>query len=412
VLTERPADAVAEFEQLSAAVKQQKTINANDLEAQSKLLKDIAQLEPLKGYSRRISQLFGIELEPHEGDDDVENVDQEPLAAPKASVLADLNADNQSWRAAGICIAEADLFKLQLSLARLAGSDGSIKSLRLWGNLFGRQASYFVAEGSRTNPTHSEDENAEPEANQLTYWVATFPGAAWKQLPAVTSEAVQVAGKIRRFLTGDLTASVIGYPKFPGKEDVYVRAIIALINADCALAPAGYFVASEEGEDVVPCEEFSFPSSSELCDPAAGWQAYGTAFNSLGKVKPIEKEDDEGNTTTEPEGWEFQPLRDVESSLWTARTTPFSLPELKSEHVVLRSRLWEGAHVMASPASKTWTNFYCGFGFKKLEGAYVPPMPPAMQKEFPDHLLREEPDIIEDPNPSEEIKQGDEEATD
>merc|ERR1719440_1380823 len=65
--------------------------------------------------------------------------------------------------------------------------------------------------------------------NAATYFVAPSSCDEFVQLEDVTPEAVLTAMKIRKYLTGDLTAPVACYPAFPGPEAAYLRAIIARI---------------------------------------------------------------------------------------------------------------------------------------------------------------------------------------
>lgn len=405
VITERPNDAVAIFEQLSGAVKSDRFAVSG---ASANALPE-AQL--LAKYCKVVSKLHSGG-EAADGDADAEGAEaEEPLPAPRADVLADLMTQRAAWKAAGVELAPTEVFKLQLSMARLAGGDDSIQTLRFWGKLFGRGSDYLVAEGTGGAQAAGDDDDEEgaieAEANKHTYWVCSFAGGPWTQLGAVKPAAITCARQIKRFLTGDVGATVLGYPAFPGTEGAYLRAIIALVNADCAVAPKGYFQASDEGDAINVDDEYAMPGAADLAD-AASWECFGSAFSSLGRVAPLETEDDEGNTASAPEGWELQVLRGVESDAWTVRTDPVTLPDAKSAQVVLRSQAWPGAFAVASPSTGTWTNVYMGFGHPAAATLYTPPMPPVLQSEFDASALKEQQDVIEDPTPPEEAKETDE----
>ncbi|CAK9021263.1 Radial spoke head protein 4 homolog A (Radial spoke head-like protein 3) [Durusdinium trenchii] len=385
LLAERPNDPVAVFEQISARVKQGRFQGQDST-------KPLFDKEDVGEFAATIAKL-------HQSQDDGDQEDaSEPLPPPRADVLADLFSQRNAWSAAGVAIPETDLFKLQLSLARLAGADDSIETLRIWGKLQGRDADYFVAEGTGGAAEGDEaDVPPEPEANRFTYWVCSFPGGPWTQLEPVRAEAILCARQIKRFLTGDLSATVLGYPQFPGPEKAFVRAIIALINADCALAPKGFFVENDDASGTSVDEEFQMPASAADLADAAAWEAFGLPFNSLGRVAPLESEDDEGNPVSQPEGWELKWLRSPDADQWTVRTHPSTLPDAKSAQVVLRSQLWPGAAAIATPSTATWTNIYVGYGYPASDTLYTPPMPPALQGEFDAATLKEQPDVVEDP---------------
>lgn len=401
VISEQPENALDVFEQLSASVKAGRLSSGTAGESTQ------AQRELVAAHCKLLSKLYR-DPAPAEGDAEAEGEDgeskevDEPMAAPRAEVLINLDQEYNAWRAAGIQMSPEDLFKLQLSLARLAGADESIQTLRLWGKLLGRKGDYYVAQGTGgAQDEEAEDvEPAEAEANKHTYWVCSYPGGPWTRLGPLRPEAIICARQIRRFLSGDLNAPVLGYPAFPGPERAYVRALIALVNESCAVAPKGYFAVSEEGDSMDVAEEFVMPDAADLLDPSA-WEVYGPAFSSLGRVRPVESEDEEGNVVSKPEGWELQWVREVVSEEWDARAYPRTMPGLKHAHAVLRSSAWPGAFAVASTASKSWSNIYVGYGIAKTEAPYTPPMPPPLQKEFAGAQFKEQDDVIEDPSAAE-----------
>jgi len=405
VLTERPDNAVEAFRQVLANVEKEATEPTEPIKA--------ANAHLVEKYSKGIARLHKSEAdEEGEGENGSEDAtaeqseETEPLPPPRGEVLRDFESDMAAWAAAGIVLESGEALKLHLSLARLAGADTSIASLRLWGKFLGRHGVYFVAEGSGGEVKGEEDEEAEQaeeKANKFNYWVCSFPGDSWTLLPQIRPSTVVVARQIRRFLTGRLDASVQGYPAFPGTEKDFVRAQIALINQECAIAPKSYFT-FEEGGDVELNEEFAMPAAADLMGDDS-WEQYGSAFSAIGRVDPVISEDEEGNEVSNPPDWTFTPLRDVNMADWDRRVYPRTIPEASGTKVVLRSRRWPGAYAVASPATKSWTNFYVGFGQSRNEIQFTPPMPPPIQKEADVSGLKEQEDVVEDPNPPENAEE-------
>lgn len=395
VLTKRPGDALGIFEQISSSVKQAKFIPSDPLEKAS-------DQEPLSistrvartQYCKAIKALYKFEADEDENEEQKDE-DEEPLPAPRAEVVEDIVSSSVNWDAAGVCFSKEDTFKLMLAMARLAGSDDTIQTLRFWGKLQGRSNDYFVVEGVGGVADDTENESIEVEANKHNYWVCSFIGGPWFRLPMVTPAAVICAQRIKKFLTGSLQAAVSGYPPFPGNESDYVRAIIALINADCLIAPRGYFKLEEDGTTVGINEDFENTGDLSSVD---AWQRYCLKFNSIGRVTAIEKQDEEGNTVIEPDNWVPEYLSACDEANWSVRRSPKFLANCKSERIVLRSNRWPGAYAISSIAG-TWSNIYIGFGIAASDSPYTPPMPPSLQEELHATELLEQEDVREDPTP-------------
>lgn len=389
VLSEKPNDAVGAFEQISSSVKSNRF-------APVQIPDSVYDADLFAKHSKQIAQLHKSEAD--EGDES-----EEALPLPRSAAVADLDLHQRMWSTAGVHIGdEEDVFKLNLSLSRLAGSDESIETLRIWGKLLGREGDYFVAEGAGGSSIVDDDSKEEPEvvANAHTYWVCKYPGAPWVQLPPVRPSEILGAQQLRRFLTGNLDASVAGYPRFPGKEAELVRATIALINAECAIAPESYFLVGEDEASIGVNDEFAMPADLAT---TASWKIHGASFSSLGRVAPVESEDSEGNIVSSPEGYVRELLGEVNEDAWTSRTYPITLSESKSGHAILRSIKWPGAFAIANTSS--WTSVYVGYGYPKLSTVFTPPMPPAVQKEIDNGILKEQDDVTEPPAVDEETKE-------
>ena len=202
-----------------------------------------------------------------------------------------------------------EVFRLYLSLRALAaataaaypprgGGDGC-GTMRLWGKLLGTtHGDYLVAE-CRLPPGADGDGDAggdppprdalgravqqggRPGPNEAAYWACSGGvGAPWVRLPHVTPHQLTAARGVRRWLTGDPTAPVGGHPPFPGSEAHLLRATIAAIAADAAIAPVGAWRV-REGEDeeavsgggggdgvaIVPVDETAWAPPTELAQP-------------------------------------------------------------------------------------------------------------------------------------------------
>ncbi|CAM9551581.1 unnamed protein product, partial [Laminaria digitata] len=94
---------------------------------------------------------------------------------------------------------------------------------------------------------------------------------------------------IKRYFTGNLDASVPGYPPFPGTEINLLRAQIARITAGVCVSPSGFFEADEDAEPVsikVAEDEAInevFPKAVEDLMAPDGWVHHEFELNTLGR---------------------------------------------------------------------------------------------------------------------------------
>lgn len=88
------------------------------------------------------------------------------------------------------------------------------------------------------------------------------------KLPSVTPQQIDAARRIRKFLTGNLSAPVNSFPPFPGNEANYLRAQIARIAAATVISPKGAFSAEEDDSGELPLvqhnQEFEGMDVSDL----------------------------------------------------------------------------------------------------------------------------------------------------
>jgi radial spoke head protein 4A len=153
------------------------------------------------------------------------------------------------WEWAGVSFGKEDTFLLCLSIKKLVEKQ-QLKSVRLWGKIYGRKANYIVAEAELKEGVEDVDEAAanslEPVENLDTsfntpldsktptpkvkkfaplakenrsglnkyiYYACHYVGGSWIRLPDVIPERLQESRKIRKYFTGVLDTKVRLYFK-------------------------------------------------------------------------------------------------------------------------------------------------------------------------------------------------------
>ncbi|CAF0833974.1 unnamed protein product [Didymodactylos carnosus] len=246
--------------------------------------------------------------------------------------------------------------------------------------------------------------------NYFTYFVCNSPGFPWQKLPDAKPLYIQQARQIRSLFTGCLTAQVNGYPPFEGVEKDYLRAQIARITATTHVAPAGHFIATEDGEEMFegrdegagielnPDNEAIDITSEMLASESLDrWVHHVQEILPQGRTsfwKPEKSlsdvsEEDEENEQTEideiqipapllqpiNEDKELPYMRDKQK-LWSVGLTLNVMHEYALCY--LRSNVWPGAFTLAQSAN--FINLYVGWG-QKYE-PFEPAKPSAPQHEY------------------------------
>ncbi|BHF70777.1 Radial spoke head protein 4 A [Sparganum proliferum] len=263
-------------------------------------------------------------------------------------------------------------------------------------------------------------------ANKHAYFVLSEFGSDWELLPAVEPEQIKCARKIRLFFTGDLDATIISYPPFPGKERHLLRAQIARITAATLISPMNFYRFDEEEEEsddeevhhehFVENEEYEPLTVAELADPSVtNWVHHAPYLLPQGRTKWInviqkdesDSEDSEASSKTEeidlPEPETGPPLltpiaEDQDPSgipPWSAKLTSSRLPQFAM--AVLSSNLWPGAYAIGF--EQNFLNFYIGWGQKYIISNFEPALHPDVMEEFPSGPETTE---MEDPTADEE----------
>ena len=370
VITEKPTDAVTSFENLSVACKEEKVSLPPAPESSEEAS------GPVLDWATTSSALFVKADDPPEG-----------VAAP------DLMADATMYAWAGVSFGNTETYRLYLSIKKFCETlDGGYEAVKFWGKIITRNGDYFVCYG-RT-PDDPEDMDAakmegKDGANKYTYFVTKSPSSPWVALPHVTMAQIVTARKIRRLLTGDLEAGVPSFPPFPGVEKNLLRAMIAQITADCAIAPNGTFEADEDGANIVPASNEDGPLEPKTCEElleAGNWQHYELRINTLGRCTALpEPEDAEDYEPPEGDG----PAGLLEAvgdegeeygTNWSFRPCPGGQGTTSTSCVKGVSLDWPGAFSVGGGSQ--FVNIYVGNGLKYAENTYTPPLPSTISSEW------------------------------
>jgi radial spoke head protein 4/6 len=224
--------------------------------------------------------------------------------------IPDLLDDARLLEWAGVSVGRYEAHRLYLSIKKLSESlPGEVGRLRFFGKISTRGQPYIILEGMSPEDEEGIDETKQEGrsgANKYAYWVARSVEATpedWVKLPNVTMAQVVISRKFKRFLTGDLDASVPSYPPFPGTERNLLRAIIARIVGSTSISPDGFFVADEDDEGAVKEAEAeaineSFPKAAADLKDSEAWKHHEIELNALGRVKAMpEQLDDNGDVS-------------------------------------------------------------------------------------------------------------------
>ncbi|KAJ3302502.1 Radial spoke head protein 4 A [Kappamyces sp. JEL0829] len=235
-----------------------------------------------------------------------ESNDADPGEIPDMMDLANL------WEWAGVSFGKEDTFLLFLSIKKLVDAK-QLKSVRLWGKIYGRDANYIVAEGELkegvedvedavvnavepeplSESQKAKDEKKVEEAKEATasnipvpeikrfaplakeartgvnkyiYYVCHTVGGPWVRLPDVIPERLQESRKIRKYFTGHLNAKISSYPAFAGNEAQYLRCQIARISSNTVVSPKGYYMVDPDAEESEEGNEYEGMANDQLAN--------------------------------------------------------------------------------------------------------------------------------------------------
>lgn len=383
--------------------------------------------EATAAYAEALVALTGPKKPPVEGEEPPE---EEGDGNPECKV-ANAVAEASLYDAAGLGsgLSRKNAVALYLGMKKLAAKDADLKSVRLFGVIFGTKHDYLVCEGQYgeeyaepeeeppPEPEEGEEEDEGPPppppvppepigqgANKYVYYVVEQYGNGcfdkWVKLPKLRPECVMAARQIKKMFTGDLEAAISSYPPFPGVEKDYLRAQIGRIAAGATVCVKGMFIKDEEDEEGKavklnePNWEENYPGFLPLApvDLASriNWihhPEYPSILSKMGRcVEPEREEVDEEEAAKLPPQEQGAPLLtsvaadsavSADAAAWTARSTAPALGQHSAS--VLRSTRWPGACCIVQ--GNKYVNIYVGSGHKYTDGGFQPMAPPALPAE-------------------------------
>ena len=255
--------------------------------------------------------------------------------------------------------------------------------------------------------------------NRLAYYaVQSSDMEKYFRLPDVTEEQIVVARQLKKYLTGDLTAPVSGYPPFAGNEASFLRAQIACISADTLVAPTGFFALSEEeGMPVSVVSKMVPDDEGVVCEPLTfegvgtldSWTHFELPISDKGRMQAPPMVEGADGEVSDPFYGEPEELRSAVGSLaedmngeisnWKVQQCP-SAGGPGSVSVVY-SNQWPGAVAVAPAGSRKFVNCYVGYGVQASDTTYTPPALPSLQSEFAG-AFTEQADVVTAPVVEEE----------
>lgn len=397
VLRTEPKDAFQNLEKLSAFLKQNKF---HPLPAP-----DMAVSEPFIQAQKQAMETLARSKIPYTGKAHINN----------------FTDDTAMLQWAGIGFGEQLNYDISLRIRALAQSLGeSLVKLKFWGKILGTRYDYLIAEGQLVAPAVDVYTDIEPRGkggNLYSYWaLSSKSGSEWEMLPNVRPSWITTSRSIRKYMTGDLDAPVLGFVTFEGRERDYLRSVIARISASCTLAPAGSLVLGEEDGAINKNDEFEFPTTEELKAQAAWIHAREHLLqNGLTKYPEVDPEADEQRAKEIEQQKENDPavaaLRGISEDVPTEEgasagwhisqvgdPSSYNFDSLQKSYAVtvLRSTRWPGAATVSQ--GKRYCNVYVGYGLRDSGSCFLPQFPGDIQEE-----PKDDGEEADEPNPEEEV---------
>ncbi|KAJ1343554.1 hypothetical protein BSLG_001823 [Batrachochytrium salamandrivorans] len=362
--------------------------------------------------------------------------------------LRDVELASKEVELAIISFGKDDTFVLFLAIKKLV-KEKSLKSVRLWGKIFGTQRNYIIVEAevkegvvdpddelanatlftnidaadklpvNNTNNGDSpiaiskiqeDDEMELPKTkaksvkpltketrsgvNRYVYYTSHFAGGPWTRLPDAVPEHLQCARKIHKYFTGNLTTKIVCHPAFLGTEAHYLRAQIARISSATVLSPNGYYIVdTDEAES-----EENTQAASIIINPDFEGFDNEQLLNLSNWVHHVQiMQNDTDDADDEDESNAADP--EIGQALLSAITEDedhgdipswFSrvcshLSSTKFAPIMLRSTRWPGAVVVAY--NDKFANIYVGDGLKDLGSPLQRYLPPKLDQIQKNELL-------------------------
>ncbi|KAG8461297.1 hypothetical protein KFE25_010484 [Diacronema lutheri] len=395
IIVEDSDNALAMFEQISLAVKQQHVVPR----------KEYLQAVPEPAPAALVAKRDVLRAKPE---------------LPEEVEFPNVPEENSFFEGAGHALLRDEAFLLRAAMAKLVAAKG-LRTVRFFGKVLGTEADYWIVEGAYAEePEAAEDEGGAAAAdaklvplegngtgtNKFRYWVCNELGEEWVELPPAKPAAIVAARSIKKHFTGRLSTPIVVHPPFPGSEADYLRAQVARILHSTYVAPGGMFSFEEDSEDepkpIVPTEEWEAPLPEEMGELSA-WVHHYSTIRKVGRTtKPPKAEEEDGEEGGEEEEEEEEEadhlLNDLSADppifesddtpvpAWSVRTAGHGAYAV----AYALSTAWPGAIAFCSTKpSVKFANVYIGYGLENTGKTFTPKPMPEIARE-PDDVGEEE----------------------
>jgi len=332
------------------------------------------------------------------------STDPETAAVTPLSYMGELPDQMPMFAWAGVGLSKEETYRIYLAMQKLQ-KDFELPMVRFFGKIFGTKSDYVIIEAAGNKDAHKapsgeagETAAEEPGVglNACTYYVSSSACEEFVQLEDVTPAQVLKSMTIRKYFTGDLTASVACYPAFPGPEAAYLRAQIARIAQATVVAPAGKLMVDDESEQTYPKPikenpEYAVP---EGLPDLASWAHTYQGILKIGRCTNVPFVPPEGDEEAEPPEVEeeTEPLGAIaEDPAVVQFSEEESLPAwgAKMYHAefdaysvaIAKSNRWPGAYAALAKSGDKAASVYFGSGHEATGKAFTPLAPPPVLPE-------------------------------
>jgi hypothetical protein len=154
---------------------------------------------------------------------------------------------------AGVSFNKTEWFKIRLAMKKLLIESDAL-SLRFWGKIYGRDADYYIIQGSLKNLTQTQpkpyvETRGNEGINRYTFWVSNSLLEGWTELPDITETHIVESRKFKYLFTGNLPAKVHGFNIFPGKESHLLKCQILRIMHSSNIVPDNFLKISDKEQE-------------------------------------------------------------------------------------------------------------------------------------------------------------------
>lgn len=323
----------------------------------------------------------------------------------------------------GISLGEELSQVLYLSIKKIV-KEKNLKETQFFGKLFAHSGDYYIIECSSDGIEAPEEEIAEPHdprgqgINAKTHFVCKdLIKGDWELLPIVTPKLFKQSRSIKYMLTGNLENSIIGSPKFDGKEKHFLKCQLIRMSFNCEIVEKGeYKVKTEDDggdpnlQEIEKEEEFKKKGLQERMK-LDNWCHKNQAILNEGRLihAEIEPENDDIDkeelikkvVENDPFDERLKPLSKDKylnlSTCWSIKVFGDKVlykNQYNNEYsydciILLRSLVWEGYHIVIT--ERNMFTLYLGNGNKYSNKNYYYEFPYAIQCENDDIEIEADP---------------------